>query len=463
MKKTGNTQSISMIYLIAFVSAITGFLFGFDEGIISGVLDTILKDFQLTQYQTGFLIGLLPFGALFAACLTGRLSDWIGRLRVLYLIAVIFSIATVGILVTDSFAVLCLMRFCLGLSIGMSVVVTPLYIAETAPTEIRGKLVTYFQLAITLGILASYLINLFVVGKISWRWTFASGLIPSVALFVGAFFLPESPRWLFLKGRTKEAHQVLHRLYGRKFHPDRVEHELAIIKKSIVKKKSVGIWKELFSKRGLPCLIMGVGLFLLQQVSGINVVIYFAPKIFEHMQLGTTSAVLLATVGLGTVNVLMTFVAMALVERMGRRPLLILGFAGAAISLGMIGIFTQFEGSVFQWLSAISIFLYIAAFAVSLGPLPYILTSEVFPLKIRGQGMSLSAASNWAFNTLVVASFPILLEIMGISYVFIFYASTCVLGLLYAIRYVPETKGLSLEEIEEHVHSRKPLRKLGRA
>lgn len=451
-----------MIYLIAFVSAITGFLFGFDEGIISGVLETILKDFHLTHYQTGFLMGLLPFGALFAACLTGRLSDWIGRLRVLYLIAIIFSLATVGILITNSFAVLCLMRFCLGLSIGMSVVVTPLYIAETAPTEIRGKLVTYFQLAITLGILSSYLINLFVAGKISWRWTFATGLIPSVALFVGALFLPESPRWLFLKGKRKEAHQVLHLLYGRKFHPDRVEDELAIIKKSIIKKKSVGIWKELFSKRGLPCLVLGMGLFFLQQVSGINVVIYFAPKIFQHMHLGTSTAILLATVGLGTVNVLMTFVAMSLVERMGRRPLLILGFTGAAISLGMIAVFTQLNGEIFHWLAAISVFLYIAAFAVSLGPLPYILTSEVFPLKIRGQGMSLSAASNWAFNTLVVASFPVLLEVLGISYVFLFYSAACVLGLLFAIRYTPETKGLSLEEIEEHVHSRQPLRKLGR-
>lgn len=462
MKKTRNTKSAFMIYLIAFVSAITGFLFGFDSGIISGMLETISKDFKLDQYQIGFLMGLLPFGALFASCLTGRLSDWIGRLQVLYLIAIIFSVAIVGILLTNSFAILCLMRFCLGISIGMSVVVTPLYIAETAPTEIRGKLITCFQLAITLGILAAYLINLFVAGKISWRSTFAIGLIPSTALFAGALFLPESPRWLFLKGKTKEAHQVLHRLYRRKFHPDRVEHELAVIKKSILKKQSVGIWKELISKRGFPCLVLGMGLFFLQQVSGINVVIYFAPKIFQQMQLGTTSVVLLATVGLGTVNALMTFVAMNLVERIGRRPLLILGFSGAALSLGMIALFTQFEGPVFQWLSAGSIFLYIAAFAVSLGPLPYILMSEVFPLKIRGQGMSLSAASNWGFNTLVVASFPILLGVLGISYVFLLYAMACVLGLLYAFRYVPETKGLSLEEIEEHVHSNKPLRKLGR-
>lgn len=452
-----------MFYLIAFVSAITGFLFGFDSGIISGALEAISTEFQLTSYETGVLIGLIPFGALISSFLTGRVADRIGRLRVLYLIAIIFSLALIGILVTHSFALLCLMRFLLGISIGMSIVVTPLYIAETAPTEIRGKLVAGFQLAITLGILSAYLINVFAIGKISWRWTFAIGLIPSTALFIGALFLPESPRWLFLKGKTKQAHQVLFRLYSKKFHPDRVEHELAVIKKSIVKKKNVGVWKELFSKRSFPCLLLGIALFFFQQVSGINVVIYFAPKIFQHVQIGTNSAALLATVGVGTINVLMTFVAMNLVEKRGRRPLLLLGFIGAAVSLGMIAFFTQFDGPAFQWLSAISIFLYIAAFAISLGPLPFILISEVFPLKIRGQGMSLSAAGNWAFNTLVVASFPILLELMGISLVFLFYSAACVAGLLFALRYVPETKGLSLEEIEEHVHSRKPLRKLGRA
>lgn len=451
-----------MIYLIAIVSAITGFLFGFDEGIVSGILDHIVKEFHLTPYQTGFFMGLLPLGALFAAYFTGRISDRIGRLRILYLIAIIFTIATLGIFFTHSFEVLCLMRLLLGLSIGMSVVISPLYIAETAPSKIRGKLVIYFQLAITLGILASYLINLFVAQTIPWRWVFATGLVPSTALLIGAFFLPESPRWLVLKGNAQKAHKVLFHLYGRKQHPEKIEKELNHIKQSIVREKKIGIWRELLSKRGLPCLILGMGLFLLQQVSGINVVIYFAPKIFQQMQLGTTSVTLLATVGVGTLNVLATFIAIGLIEQIGRRLLLIIGFAGAAVSLGLIAFFTQFTGPFAQWISAISIFAYIAFFAMSLGPLPYILMSEVFPLKIRGQGMSLSAASNWLFNTLVVASFPILLKDLGISAVFLCYSVACVVGLLYAIRFVPETKGLSLEEIEEHVHSGKPLRTLGR-
>jgi sugar porter (SP) family MFS transporter len=451
-----------MLFLISIISALTGFLFGFDEGITSGVLDTINKDFNLTHHETGFMMGLLPFGALIAACLTGRFSDWVGRLHVLYLIAIFFSLATIGILVTHSFTVLCLMRVLLGLSIGMSVVVTPMYIAETAPTKIRGKLVVYFQLAITLGILCAYLINLFVVGSLPWRWVFAMGLIPSIALFVGALFLPESPRWLYIKGKKTEAHRILTNLYGRKYHPKEIEKELLGIKKSIDKEKKMGVWKDLLSHRSLPCLILGVALFFFQQVSGINVVIYYAPTIFQSMQLGSTSITLLATVGIGTLNVLMTLVAMQWVEKWGRRPLLIAGFAGAALSLGLIAFATSFQGAFFQWVAAVSVFLFIAFFALGLGPLPYILISEVFPIKIRGQGMSLSAASNWIFNTLVVASFPILLQELGISLVFLFYAIACVIGLLFAIRYTPETKGVSLEEIEEHVHSKKPLRLLGR-
>jgi sugar porter (SP) family MFS transporter len=455
-------REVLMLFLISIISALTGFLFGFDEGITSGVLEIIKRDFNLTEHETGFMIGLLPFGALIAACLTGRFSDWVGRLQVLYLIAILFSLGTIGILVTHSFSVLCVMRVLLGLGIGMSVVVTPMYIAETAPTEIRGKLVAYFQLAITLGILCSYLINLFVVDVLPWRWVFALGLIPSITLFVGALFLPESPRWLYIQGRTTQAHRVLTRLYGHKYHPKEIEKELLAIKKSIEKEKKTGVWKDLFSRKSLPCLILGIALFFFQQVSGINVVIYYAPTIFNSMQLGSTSTTLLATVGVGTLNVLMTLVAMRWVEKWGRRPLLITGFAGTALSLGLIAFATSFDGVFFQWVSAVSVFLFIAFFAVGLGPLPYILISEVFPIKIRGQGMSLSAASNWIFNTLVVASFPILLQELGISLVFLFYAVACALGLLFAIRYTPETKGISLEEIEKHVHSKKPLRLLGR-
>jgi len=451
-----------MFIIISIIPAITGFLFGFDEGVTSGILKSINSEFALTYHETGFMMGLLPFGALVAACFTGRFADYVGRLRALYIISAFFFLATIGILSTHSFTILCIMRFVLGLSIGMSVVVTPMYLAETAPTEMRGKLVTYFQLAITLGILCAYIINFFLVEKLPWRWVFAMGLIPCSILFVGIFFLPESPRWLYMKGKIAKAHAVLVNLYGTRFHPEKVEEELNLIKSSLEKGPKEGVWKELFSPQALPSLILGVALFFFQQVSGINVIIYYAPIIFHNLEIGSESTTLLATVGVGAINILMTLVAMRYIEKLGRRPLLIIGFAGAAFSLGLIAFASSMDGVVYQWISAISIFLFISSFAFGLGPLPYILASEVFPINIRGPGMSLSAASNWGFNTIVVATFPILLEEVGISYAFYVYSIACIAGLLFAIRYTPETKGISLEEIEEHIHSGQPLRLLGR-
>lgn len=451
-----------MVYLIAFISALTGFLFGFDEGIMSGVLASIKSDFYLNDKQVGFMMGLMPFGALISACLIGRFSDWAGRLRILYAVPILFSLAICILILTSSYSLLCVARLLLGVSIGMSVVISPLYIAETAPSEIRGKLVIYFQLAITLGILCSYLVNLLAVDHLPWRWMFATGFVPSALLFAGAFFLPESPRWLCAQGNFDEARRSLQKLYNFNGDPShRVEKELKAIEDSIKNENKKNVWKELFSKFIRPSLFLGCLLFFFQQLSGINVVIYYAPIIFKKMQLGGNLATLLATVGIGVVNVLFTLVSMRWVEKMGRRPLLIVGFVGTAITLFLIALITYLDIPEIRWVAALCLFLYIAAFAVSLGPLPWVMMPEIFPLKVRGQGASLSAGSNWAFNTIVVATFPILLHDFGISATFALYGISCVAGLLFTLRYVPETKNLSLEKIEEHVRSGKPLRTLG--
>lgn len=450
-----------MIYLIALVAALTGFLFGFDEGIISGVLKKIQADFVLTSGQVGFMMGLMPFGALVSACLIGRFSDWSGRRFVLFLVPVFFTFGILMIIFTTSYTVLCLARICLGISIGMSVVVSPLYIAEAAPQDIRGNLVIYFQLAITLGIFCSYLLNLFALDAIPWRMMFAIGLIPSTALFIGAFFLPESPRWLIAHGEIKKAEHAIYRLHHN-YSASVRKKEIESIQASIESENRRSVWKELFSKSIRPCVVLGMLLFFFQQLSGINVVIYYAPIIFKKMQLGSDYANLLATVGIGAVNVLMTIVSMHLIERIGRRALLLVGFIGTAITLFLVAIITYLDIPEIRWIAAVAMFVYIAAFAIGLGPLPWVMMSEIFPLKVRGQGASLSAGTNWAFNTIVVATFPTLLHVVGISMTFAFYGVTCVIGLLYTIYYVPETKGLSLEIIEKHVRSRKPLRHLGK-
>lgn len=451
-----------MIYLIALISALTGFLFGFDEGIISGVLPQIKETFGMNDGQTGFMMGLMPLGALVSACLIGRFSDWSGRLIVLFLVPVFFSIGIFTLILTQSYVFLCVARVLLGISIGMSVVVSPLYIAEAAPRHIRGKLVIYFQLAITVGIFCSYLLNVFALDYLPWRMMFATGLIPSTLLFLGAFFLPESPRWLCSHGRIAEAEKALCQLHDRDCPTKPVETELTLIQEAIRNETKVNIWRDLFSKSIRPCVMMGMLLFFFQQLSGINVVIYYAPIIFNQLQIGTNFASLLATLGIGTVNVVMTIVAMRWVEKIGRRPLLMIGFIGTALTLFLVAFITYLDIPELRWIAAVSMFLYIAAFAVGLGPLPWVMMPEIFPLEVRGQGASLSAGSNWAFNTIVVATFPVLLRDFGISSTFCFYAVACVLGLLFTIRYVPETKGLSLETIEEHIRSGRPLRFLGK-
>ncbi len=451
-----------MIYLIAMIAALTGFLFGFDSGIMSGVLSSIRHDFGLNDKQVEFMVGLLPFGALLAACFTGRFSDWIGRVRILILIPLVFTFSILMIVFSSSYFLLCLARLFLGISIGMSVVVSPLYIAETAPAEIRGKLITYFQLAITIGIFCAYVVNASTHAEdIPWRWVFVMGLVPSTVLFVSAFFLPESPRWLCLQKRHREAESSLCKILGTGAHSACLEKELKMIENSIQHENKKTIWKDLFSKKIRPCLSVGVLLFFFQQLSGINVVIYYAPIIFKKMHLGSSFGDLLATVGIGIVNVAMTLVAMRWIEKMGRRRLLLLGLLGTACVLFIIALTTYLENPLLHWVSAVCLFLFIAFFAVSLGPLPWVMMPEIFPQKVRAQGSSVSAASNWAFNTLVVSTFPVLLHNLGISMTFVLYGCACIVGFFWAVRYLPETRRLSLEEIEKHVGSGKPLRELG--
>ncbi len=451
-----------MIHLIALIAALTGFLFGFDEGIVSGVIEQIADDFGMNSRQVGFMMGLMPFGALVSAALIGRFSDWAGRRLVLFLVPIIFSFGIFMTIFTTSYEFLCVARILLGISIGMSVVISPLYIAEAAPKEIRGTLVIYFQLAITVGIFCAYCLNLFALNLLPWRMMFAMGLIPSAVLFIGAFFLPESPRWLCARGKIDEAKKTLSRLHGKHRVTQMIGEELKSIEQSVRHESKNNVWKELFSKAIRPCALMGVLLFFFQQLSGINAVIYYAPIIFKKMEIGSQFATLLATVGVGGLNLLMTIVAMRLIERVGRRPLLMIGFAGAAISLCTVALITYLNIPDLRWIAAVALFTYIASFAIGLGPLPWVMMPEIFPLKVRGQGASLSAASNWAFNTIVVATFPVFLHDFGISATFILYAVTCVVGLFFTMRYVPETRGMSLEAIEKHVRSKKPFRLLGR-
>lgn len=449
-----------MIYIIAFIAAIAGFLFGFDEGIIAGAIGFIKNEFLLNDWKIGLMMGILPFGALISACGAGFITDYIGRRKALIAVALLFCIGTVFAASATAYSLLVLARFILGTAIGIASVVTPMYISEASPAKNRGELVSCYQLAITFGILCSYLMSYVFVEHQSWRLMFISGLIPALLLLIGMLFLPESPRWLFLKGKDALAHQVLEKLNVKSHADISVENELREVREVIKEEKIKPGLKELFSPKVFPVLIVGIGLFIFQQLSGINVVIYYAPTILSQIKFGTASTQVLATVGIGFVNFIVTIAAMMLIDKIGRKALLYIGFACTALSLALIAY--TIDNAELQWVTVGSMILFIAAFAISLGPVPFVLISEIFPLEVRGIGMSFAAIANWGFNSLVVFLFPIMQSNLGQSATFAIYAIICFLGILFTFRFVPETKGISLEHIEQYLMTGKPLRDIQR-
>ncbi|MDF2996047.1 MAG: sugar transporter [Xanthobacteraceae bacterium] len=447
-----------MIYVIACVAAIAGLLFGYDEGIIAGALGPLHAQFHISPLQEGLMTATVPLGALVGAVIGGWLAAPLGRRSLLMGAAVLFVVGALICALAPGIVVLSLGRLLLGFAIGVAALIAPLYISEMAPARIRGMLVSIYQLAITLGILGAYLVD-FAVGD-SWRLMFATAMVPGAMLLIGVWFLSDTPRWLVLHGRRQEASEVIAQVHGRGPADPAVAGELSAIEYAARAETSTAGWHELLTPLVRPALLVAAGLFLLQQLSGINAVIYFAPTVFGRAGFDNAGSQLLATVGIGVVNVLMTLVAMALIDRIGRRPLMFIGFAGAALSLGLIAVAAGTGAAGLQWLSLIGLVLYIASFAIALGPLPWVMMAEIFPLRLRGLGMGAASLANWGFNFLVVLTFPVLLETLGLAGVFSIYALVCVAGLVFAARYVPETSGLTLEEIEAHLKAGKPFRSL---
>ncbi|MDP1604617.1 MAG: sugar porter family MFS transporter [Legionella sp.] len=452
-----------MAWLVAIIGSVAGFLFGYDEGIIAGSLDLVRNHFALTHTDVGIMTSALPFGALFGsmfmgALLASRLVKRYGRRPILSFAGVLFFLGAIGAAVASAEWVLIVSRFILGLAIGSAAVLTPLYLAETAPERLRGAMVAIYQLAITIGIVCAYAVNYLLIEHQAWRVMFASSAIPALILVIGIFFLPESPRWLVSVGKKEAAALALRRLRGNL----PIDKELHHIETTLAKEPKRGDWRALFRKPLLPVLSLGMILFCLQQLSGINVIIYYAPEIFKNLGFANTTGQILATVGIGLVNLLVTVIAIMYVDKVGRRNLLLIGFAGACISLSALSLFSLYHVVLLAYLSVFCITVYIFSFAISIGPIPHIAMSEIFPLHVRGAGMGLSSMSNWGFNTLMVFSFPILFDKAGIEFTFALYAFICMCGLFYTYYFMPETKNLSLEDIEDYLMVGKPLRCLGR-
>ena len=447
-----------MVYFLAAVAAIAGFLFGYDEGVIAVALPLIEKDFPMSPFVSGFMTAAVPLGALFAASIAGRITDRFGRRRVLMAAAAVFAVAALVAAAMTAIWVLVFARFVLGFAIGLAAVVAPLYIAEAAPLAIRGALVATYQLAITIGILVSYLAGLAFGSGGSWRLMFGLGALPAGLFLVGLAFLPESPRWLVLRGFPDAAKASIRRLRGAGAD---IDGELAEIQSSLgAGTGRNGGYAMLLAPAVRPALIVAMGLYCLQQLSGINAVIYYAPEIFGKAGFDSGSTQRLATVGVGSVNFLATMLGMYLIDRLGRRPLLILGFVGTAATMFLIAAAIAHPNLVPSWVVVAALLLYIASFAISLGPLPHLMMAEVFPLRMRGAGMSMASISNWGFNFLVVLTFPLLLAGPGLASTFTIFAVVCLGGVAFTLLRVPETAKHSLEAIEAHLMSGRPLVRL---
>lgn len=444
-------------YITASVAALAGLLFGYDTGVISGAILFIKDQFHLSASLEEGVVSAVLLGAVFGALLSGALTDRFGRRRIIIVTAFLFAIGAIGAALAANINTLIICRLLIGIAIGVASYTAPLYISEISPPDIRGSLVSLNQLMITCGIVAAYLVDYMLAGSKDWRWMFALGAIPAVILIIGMLGLFESPKWLISQNRLKEARSVLRRIRKK----TDVEKEIERIVSSVSHKKTS--WKDLFKPWVRPVLLAGIGLAFFQQATGINTIIYYAPTIFEFAGFGSHKASILATIGVGVVNVFMTVVAMWLIDRIGRKPLLYIGMTGMAISLAIVGFafhVPELSGFV-QIIVMSSVVLYIASFAISLGPIFWLLIAEIYPLRIRGRAMSLATVANWGFNMLVASTFLTLIDKLGKAGTFWLFGAITVLGIIFSYFFLPETKGCSLERIEEHLRQNKKLRYLG--
>jgi MFS transporter, SP family, arabinose:H+ symporter len=419
-----------------------GLMFGFDVAIISGAVPFIQPYFGWSELQLGWGVSSLLVGAIVGAFGSGVLSDMYGRKKVLIFVALFFAVSCTFTALATSSVIFISARVFGGLAVGAASVLSPMYVAEVAPPRNRGMLVAIYQLAIVLGILCSYTIN-YGLHNIdnNWRWMFATGIIPSVLFFVGLFFIPESPRWLYKAGRKDDSLKVLTRIGGESLAKIEIE-EISVSLKGDMTSVSIG---ELFKPGVRKVMLIGFILAVFVQISGINTVIDYAPKILLAAGVEINNA-LLQTSLVGLINFIFTFVAILFIDKVGRRTLYLIGSMGMVVTLILLAIsfYLKMEG-IF---TLICILAFIACFASCIGPVFWTLLSEIFPNRIRGKAIAFASFTQWIFNFFVVLLFPHFLASVGGTKTFLFLAIMSLLQWVFTFLYVPETKGKSLEEIE---------------
>ncbi len=449
-----------MVYLtrVVLVAALGGLLFGYDTAVIAGAIGFLQTHFDLTPAMKGWAASSALAGCVLGVILAGPISDRFGRRNMLILAAITFLVSAIGTALPRTLTTFVFFRFLGGVGVGAASMTSPMYIAEISPARIRGRMVSVNQFAIISGMLVVYFVNYFItlhgesIGPAwnelyGWRWMFGSEALPAVTLLVLLFFVPESPRWLAEKGRADEARQILARVDG----VEHAERELREIQIALAKEPAT--LGQIVAPGLRVALLIGVVLAVLQQVTGINVFLYYAPEIFKTVAGSNVDVAMLQTIIVGAVNLAFTILAIWLVDYLGRKPLMIVGAAGMGISLVAIGVAAMLD-QLAAWV-LVFIISYIACFALSVGPVTWVILSEIFPTKIRGRAMAVATFWLWIANFIVSQTFPMmdenpwLIEKFNHGFPFFVYGGFCLVLLLFMITAIPETKGKTLEAIEQ--------------
>lgn len=437
--------------------ALGGFLFGFDTGVVSGALLYVKEDFHLSSFEQGSVVSVLLIGAVIGATSAGRLSESLGRRKALGAVGVVFIIGTAIVSTANGYAMLMAGRVILGLAVGAASATVPVYLSEISPTKIRGRLLTMNQLMITLGILIAYLVNLAFSSSEMWRAMFAVGAVPA-ALMVAAtlWFLPESPQWLISHGQVDRARRGIASVTDGATADElvaRAQHRIAEEREK--QKRNAGAPdqgpRKLLTPDLRPALVVGLTLAVVQQFGGINTIIYYAPTIIQQTGLNASNSIFYS-VFIGVINLVMTLIAIRLVDRAGRRVMVLVSLALMAVSIFMLGL--AFVVGMNSVLTLLFMVIYIAAYAGGLGPVFWTLLGEIFPPSVRAEGSSVATAVNWVSNFIVSLAFLPLAAAIGQGETFWIFAGICVLAFFFVGRYLPETKGRGPEQIEEALKAR---------
>ncbi len=447
----------TFLFVTGMIAALAGLLFGMDTGVIAGAVPLIKSDWAISNPNTiGWIVSIQLAGAVFGTILSGPVSRLYGRRFSIIISAILFTVCSIFSAFAQSIDSLIFVRFFLGIALGVASYITPLYIAEIATKEKRGGMIATYQLMITIGLLLSFVSDTFIAHYFSsWRMMLGIVAIPAFLMLLFLHKLPKSPRWLMLKDRQAEAQDVLSKILNS---ASEAESELITIKKTLSQKKHKVNFKLFFL-----VVLLGLGLQAIQQWTGINVIMYYAPSVFKAAGFATLNEQLLCTIAVGVVNVLTTLIAIKYVDRWGRKPILYAGLAIMTIACVCIGFSMQSSShsSFSNMLALISVLVYIFGFAVSLGPIVWIICAEIFPLAYREVGIIITTAGNWTFNYMLTKAFPSLVHVYGTYNIFWGFAVMCIIGLFFVRFVTPETKGVSLEEIEKNLLSGKKLNKIG--